>query len=194
VPLQRGREVCRRIDFEVRIFTIGICNSLGMQPFQEAYSPSAKVLDEICAKFDKTTGEHADLVVNCTTLKNPSHHRHIGAHCDIFADVIYHPKFPKILQDLRKTILEMILEKPMKPKMTLVFFCNHGRHRSVAMGLVTEALLKRYHSRWLVKPVRHVSRRTWGKICHGDCAHCAADHPKKLRTIEKAAEIWELVE
>ena len=92
-------------------------------------------IEELKAALQRNGVENVDLVFDVRTFHDPDCevNRHIGAHPEILHRMTTSPKFRDFLRDVRHKVL---LAFRSKQELRVAFFCNKGRHRSVAASRV----------------------------------------------------------
>ena len=111
---------------------------------------------------------------------------HIGAHLEILHRMTISPKFRNFLRDVRH---EVLLELRSKQQLRVAFFCNQGRHRSVAASRVLKHIGTM--EGWDVACV-DLCTHAWHKTCQGECQACCEenDDEKRRLALLRAWQQW----
>ena len=74
----------------------------------------------------------------------------------------------------------------------LVFFCDHGKHRSVAAANLTSNAMRRVSSAWHIKGVIHCMREYWSRKKCGwkSCQECDDMNEDKETAYSEAAQLF----
>ena len=126
--------------------------------------------------------DHA-LVVDCRQFKDPERDReaspHLGLHPRVQEGLLADARFPGWVSSLHARFYHDVrgqraARPDLSPHVTLIFWCNHGRHRSVAAcqlvrNMVEGSLTLKVHGR-----VRHLGHWNCGSTCNC-CRTCLGE-------------------
>ena len=115
--------------------------------------------------------------------------RHVGWHPKVMEQLSDHRKFKPFLKDVRGRVAETRRDHDATTAPVLAFWCNKGRHRSVASGsLVRECLVRAGYQVWSL----HLTKDTWHRgTCGGDgCPECSGGSALRERLVEEAWGCW----
>ena len=79
-----------------------------------------------------------------------------------------------------------ILKSPKKSEVTILLFCNHGRHRSVGMSRALEWCLA---EQGCAVETEHLGKffGAWARMnCEGTCSECTATGPNNIQILNTA--------
>ena len=99
-------------------------------------------------------------------------------------------KFKPFLKDVRGRVAETRRDHDATTAPVLAFWCNKGRHRSVASGSLARACLVR--AGYQVWSFLHLAKDTWHRgTCGGDgCPECSGGSALREKLFEEAYECW----
>ena len=94
------------------------------------------------------------------------------------------------LEVMFKEICKALCEDPHLD--TLVFFCDHGKHRSVGAENLTSNAMRRVSSAWHIKGVIHCMRMYWSRKKCGwkSCQECDEMNADKETAYSEAAQLF----
>ena len=84
------------------------------------------------------------------------------------------------------------LNKTHVPIFNLVFFCSHGKHRSVGVATLTSMAMRRASDGWRIKDVNPLMKQYWSrkKCPYINCPECLQDNDVKQKCYEDALELF----
>ncbi|MCP4239333.1 MAG: hypothetical protein GY772_02115 [bacterium] len=112
-------------------------------------------------------------------------HGHVGFHPEIIRRAVDSATFLPWLSEVKGLVVPT-LQGPWAP--ALVFACNKGRHRSVALALIVAHILEM--EGYLVHRT-HAMKDTWHRgTCAGQCMACARPSARRTEALAKAHRLW----
>ena len=118
---------------------------------------------------------------------DPNRRCHAGWQPEIIHGVVSKNMFRRWLKGVRSRIKLALKEDVVVP--VFLFYCNKGRHRSVATATVVgHILVKEGVHVWRV----HLAQSSWFRGACGcvRCPECTGPNELKDRALEKALEMW----
>ena len=117
------------------------------------------------------------ILVDCRCFRDPERQdngvAHLGLHPSLQTSVACHGDFPLWLGNLRQACHDAIARQDQTqealPHLNLVFYCNHGRRRSLACMMLMRLVAPR--AGWRLGSVRHLGHWDVGRTCHA-CDEC----------------------
>ena len=75
---------------------------------------------------------------------------------------------------------------------TLIFFCDHGKHRSVGVADITSNAMKLATSAWTIRGLVHLMKQYWSRKKCGwvRCAECDQPNILKEEVYRQAKEMF----
>jgi len=136
-------------------------------------------------------GVHVDIVLPCWKIERGKEHakEHCGLHTEIMYACSEDPEFPRIISSCREQAEKLWARGHLRVRVVCV--CNQGRHRSVAVSAILQAV----HSQmgFNSKGPNHLSEKSWWKKMCTTCPECRPN-PKKVQLFRKLAATYETVE
>ena len=111
----------------------------------------------------------------------------MGWHPEIIHGIVSKNNFRKWLYGVRSRTRLALEEDMVVP--VFLFYCNKGRHRSVATATVVAHILEKKGVHvWRV----HLAQSSWFRGACGcvRCPECTGPNELKDRALEKALEMW----
>ena len=115
--------------------------------------------------------------------------KHVGFHPEIIKQFVdsNSPDFGQWLMPVRDEVLNALLNDKHAP--VIVFYCNSGRHRSVAASEIVKYCLEQDNSIRLHINVWHFAQQFWHRsTCEGRCRVCRDNIVTP--ELRRAADIW----
>jgi len=117
------------------------------------------------------------IIFDCRVFQDPEGQQHqephLGFHPTMQAAVMRHKAFSRFMRELRRVCDRSIAAQRRTgealPHLQFVFFCNHGRHRSLACMTLVRLIAD--VARWQLGKVLHLGHWDMGRTCHA-CAEC----------------------
>lgn len=157
---------------------------------------------ELQAALTRLHWPEVDIFVDCRRFPDPHkgrYRKHIGVHPEIIHGICENRCFASFLRNNVKSEWKRVLEaKRSKANsdndihLVVAFYCNHGRHRSVAVCEIMRHLFQICDGFRVNLPIHLASVRGWRrKLCKGTCEECIKGNEKKDNAFAKAAYIWQ---
>ena len=179
--------------------------------------PAAKVLDALLVhEYLPAYSQDRALAFDCRIFRDPEHQRprqgarsggvappetehHLGFHPDVQWGIVRDRQFPEFMNTVR-TDLENLVRwhrdaqtGPARPiHVHLAFWCNHGRHRSVACLELVRHCLGYYPKIYVLDShVTHLGHWQVGRTCHL-CEVCRGVGmvPERQKVFDEAWRHW----
>ena len=145
--------------------------------------------EDVMRRKLKNENFHLSYVYDCTIFKNQTSwlKRHWGEHIGIMEGVLGMPETESVFADVAGDLAKV----PCGQSINILFLCNTGRHRSIAMAKFFEYILLKEGI--LGRPVKHVSEDRF--VYEGLCTTCPKcgefSEPERRQLQFKAFELWE---
>jgi hypothetical protein len=162
------------------------------------YAPDFRaILRATLARFpeiDRPAYTH--IAFDCRRLRDPSSReeirQHLGYHPEVLRQIATHEEMRNLIYTLMVEMQASFDRRCGDEVLSLIFICNHSRHRSVGVSWLVFALLKEMAAD-IVQYKTTPSPRTRG--CGGHCDRCIhksdADKASVLESTQIAEEIWD---
>ena len=130
---------------------------------------------------------HLSYVYLCTTEESKTKQLcgHWGEHIEIMEGVLQMSITPRIFADMKGDLAKT----STRDEFNILFLCNTGRHKSIAMSKFVECILQ--CEGILGRPVVHVSKSDWSKNFCTRCNDCGEfSDPERRQLQYEAFEMW----
>ena len=126
---------------------------------------------------------HLSYVYLCTTEESKTKQLcgHWGEHIEIMEGVLQMSITPRIFADMKGDLAKT----STRDEFNILFLCNTGRHKSIAMSKFVECILQ--YEGILGEPVVHVSESDWSQDFCTWCKKCGEFSDPERRQLQYSA-------
>lgn len=166
-------------------------------------TPAENTIRDVLKVTGNLGGEllrYGHIAVDCRCFPDPDGHRHggervhravnhLGFHERVVSGVVDNPRLEAWMRKLRRRLAQE--EAGLGGNagtIFITFYCNSGRHRSVACALIMGQLLE--WDGYTMHEPRHLCADLWPRSTCNRCHECMSLSPGRQAALQRAWELW----
>ena len=186
---QQPKKQQKQVHFDEDIFLLPMClRDREIKVYAVGCKGDKSMEDEL---RDAGVNTHQSLILDCRAFQGARSgvEWHWGGSTRVLDNIMR--KDQAHLKVVFETICKN-LDRTTDPVHNLVFFCDHGKHRSVGVATLTSLAMRLASNRWRIRSLRPLMKQYWSrrKCPYIDCAECLEDNPTKQKCYQEALKLF----